>query len=76
MTTDKQVISSYKQQQQLSIIVGGATFNKTMDDYVTVSNGEEGEAALTVELPTEEDGTLLLSVLQSQFEGATGLKYK
>lgn len=47
-----------------------------MADYVTVSNGEEGEAALTVELPTEEDGTLLLSVLQSQFEGATGLKYK
>ena len=29
-----------------------------------------------VELPMEEDGTLLLSVLQSQFEGASGLKYR
>ena len=29
-----------------------------------------------VELPTEEDGALLLSVLQSQFEGASGLKYR
>ena len=29
-----------------------------------------------VELPAEEDGNLLLSVLQSQFEGASGLKYR
>ena len=29
-----------------------------------------------VELPTEQDGTLMLSVLRSQFEGATGLKYR
>ena len=29
-----------------------------------------------VELPTELDGTLMLSVLRSQFEGATGLKYR
>ncbi len=29
-----------------------------------------------IELPTEEDGSLLLSVLQSQFEGASGLKYR
>ena len=29
-----------------------------------------------VELPTEEDGSLLLSVLHSQFEGASGLKYR
>jgi len=29
-----------------------------------------------VELPQEDDGTLLLSVLQSQFEGATGIKYR
>ena len=29
-----------------------------------------------VELPVEEDGTLLLSVLQSQFEGASGIKYR
>ena len=29
-----------------------------------------------VEVPTEEDGTILLSVLQSQFNGASGLKYR
>ena len=29
-----------------------------------------------VELPTEEDGNLLVSVLQSQFERASGLKYR
>ena len=29
-----------------------------------------------VELPVENDGTLLLSVLQSQFEGASGIKYR
>ena len=34
------------------------------------------KAAQPVELPTEEDGTLLLTVIQSQFEGATGLKYR
>jgi hypothetical protein len=43
---------------------------------VTVSNGDEGDENVTVELPTESDGSLLLSVLQSQFEGSTGLKYK
>ncbi len=29
-----------------------------------------------IELPIEEDNTLLLSTLQAQFPGATGLKYK
>lgn len=29
-----------------------------------------------VELPVEDDGTILLSVLQSQFSGASGLKYR
>ena len=29
-----------------------------------------------VEIPAEEDGNVLLSVLQSQFEGASGLKYR
>ena len=29
-----------------------------------------------VELPTEMDGTLLLSIVQSQFDKATGLKYR
>ena len=29
-----------------------------------------------VELPAEADGTMLVSVLQSQYTGATGLKYR
>jgi TAR DNA-binding protein 43 len=29
-----------------------------------------------IELPVEEDSTLLLSTLQGQFPGATGLKYR
>lgn len=29
-----------------------------------------------VELPLEADGTMLVSVLQSQFNGASGLKYR
>lgn len=29
-----------------------------------------------IELPVEEDNTLLLSTLQGQFPGATGLKYR
>ena len=41
--------------------------------YVCVAAGEEDEA---LEVPAEEDGTLLLSVLQSQFEGAIGLKFR
>ena len=48
-----------------------------MSGYVIVSKEEkEGEQSVVVELPTESDGTLMLSVVQSQFEGATGLKYK
>ena len=49
------------------------------DDYVIVQadvDSKGPEAAQPVELPTEDDGTLLLTVLQSQFEGATGLKYR
>lgn len=42
-------------------------------EYVQVAE-EEGEE--TIELPTEEDGTLLLSTLQAQFPGTSGLKYR
>lgn len=34
---------------------------------------EEGDDP--IELPTEDDGSLLLSTLQAQFPGACGLKY-
>lgn len=42
-------------------------------EYVQVAE-EEGEE--TIELPIEEDGTLLLSTLQAQFPGTSGLKYR
>ena len=51
-----------------------------MSDYVLVKPELDPDAdekkIETLELPTEEDGTLLLSVLKSQFERATGLKYR
>ncbi|XP_017070221.2 TAR DNA-binding protein 43-like [Drosophila eugracilis] len=42
-------------------------------DFVQVSE-EEGDEP--IELPYEEDGTLLLSTLQAQFPGSCGLKYR
>lgn len=42
-------------------------------EYVQVAE-EEGEE--TIELPIEEDCTLLLSTLQAQFPGTSGLKYR
>uniref|UniRef100_A0A0K8VX15 TAR DNA-binding protein 43 n=1 Tax=Bactrocera latifrons TaxID=174628 RepID=A0A0K8VX15_BACLA len=42
-------------------------------DFVQVAE-EEGEEP--IELPAEEDGTLLLSTLQAQFPGSCGLKYR
>lgn len=45
------------------------------DNYVFVCLDENAKEH-GVELPVEDDGTLLLSVLQSQFEGASGIKYR
>ncbi|XP_022128398.1 TAR DNA-binding protein 43 [Pieris rapae] len=42
-------------------------------EYVVVSEGEQDEP---IELPTEEDGSLLLSTIAAQFAGASGLKYR
>lgn len=42
-------------------------------EYLQVAE-EEGEEPM--ELPTEEDGTLLLSTLQAQYPGTSGLKYR
>ncbi|XP_063623145.1 TAR DNA-binding protein 43-like [Cydia splendana] len=42
-------------------------------EYVLVSEGEQDEP---IELPTEEDGSLLLSTVAAQFAGASGLKYR
>ena len=45
------------------------------DSYVFVCLDENSKED-GVELPLEDNGTLLLSVLQSQFDGASGLKYR
>ncbi|XP_046389352.1 TAR DNA-binding protein 43-like, partial [Ischnura elegans] len=44
-----------------------------MSGYLQVSE-DEGEEP--IELPTEDDGTLLLSTLAAQFPGTCGLKYR
>lgn len=43
-------------------------------DYIKVS--EDEDEANSVEIPSEMDGTLLLSTLVAQFPGACGLKYR
>ncbi len=45
------------------------------EEYVFVCP-DENSRDRGVELPAESDGTLLLSVLQSQFENASGIKYR
>ncbi|VVC87714.1 unnamed protein product [Leptidea sinapis] len=42
-------------------------------EYVLVSEGEQDEP---IELPTEEDGSLLLSTIAGQYADASGLKYR
>ena len=44
-----------------------------MPQYIQVTDDENEEA---VEIPSEEDGTLLLSTLAGQFPNACGLKYR
>jgi len=44
-----------------------------MSEWVAVSSDESEEP---VEIPTEADGTMLLTSITAQFPGATGLKYR
>lgn len=44
-----------------------------MSSYLQVAE-DEGEEP--IELPSEDDGTLLLSTLSAQFPGTCGLKYR
>ncbi|XP_045192585.1 TAR DNA-binding protein 43-like [Mercenaria mercenaria] len=44
-----------------------------MPQYIQVTDDENEEA---IEIPSEEDGTLLLSTLAGQFPNACGLKYR
>ena len=46
-----------------------------MCEFVRVAI-DEALAEEAMELPAEDDGSLLLDSLKSQFEGATGLKYR
>lgn len=43
------------------------------DDYLRVANSDDSEF---MEFPKEEDGTLLLTTVQSHFPNAIGLKYR
>ena len=44
-----------------------------MSQYIHVAENEEEEP---MEIPSEDDGTLLLSTLNAQFPGSCGLKYR
>ena len=44
-----------------------------MNQYIQVAEEENDEP---IELPSEEDATLLLSTVAAQFPGACGLKYR
>lgn len=44
-----------------------------MTQYIQVSEDEHDEP---IEIPSETDGTLLLSTLAAQYPGACGLKYR
>ena len=44
-----------------------------MSQYIQVSEDDSSEP---IEVPTEMDGTLLLSTLSAQFPGSCGLKYR
>ena len=44
-----------------------------MNQYIQIA---EEEAEEPIELPLEEDGTLLLSTLVAQFPSASGLKFR
>ena len=44
-----------------------------MNQYLQVAEEENEEP---IELPSEEDGTLLLTTLSAQFPGSCGLKYR
>ena len=46
------------------------------DSYYYVRVTDEEAADDVMELPTEPDGTILLSTIQAQFPGVSGLRYR
>lgn len=55
------------------IVLRAFVFSGKMSSYLQVAE-DEGEEP--IELPSEDDGTLLLSTLAAQFPGTCGLKYR
>ena len=53
--------------------ISGKRKGKMSEQYLQVAEKEGDEP---VEIPSEDDGTLLLSTLAAQFPGACGLKYR
>lgn len=46
-----------------------------MCDYIRVAEDEHVPED-AIELPSDEDGTILLSTIQAQFPGSTGLRFR
>ena len=68
-------ICSHRRRYGLSYLLPMCSMLQGMAGYVYVCDDETNRDN-GVELPIEEDGNLLISVLQSQFERASGLKYR
>ena len=46
-----------------------------MSEYIRVAEDEQVPED-AIELPSDEDGTILLSTIQAQYPGSTGLRYR
>ena len=46
------------------------------DQFVYIQVADEDDPKEAIEMPSEDDGTLLLTTIQAQYPGATGLRYK
>lgn len=46
-----------------------------MSQYIRVVE-DDGSPEMAIELPTEPDSSMLMSTIQAQFPGASGLRYK
>ena len=46
-----------------------------MGEYIRVTEDENAPED-AIELPSDEDGSILLSTIQAQFPGSTGLRYR
>ena len=49
---------------------------ESMDKFVYIRVADEENPRDSIDVPSEDDGTLLLTTLQAQYPGATGLRYR